>query len=444
MTSNFDVFGNLNNYLNQGEFDCFLCCSLHKFNFFHLLADEDSFKYDFNDTDDNDVSVDALNEAVESAAEKSDSGIIDLSGIEVVASRRSLRNHAAKQVTPPANECLDLTGSFDDSPTKKSRRSIAKTSKLDSIELTDEYETPNQSLSSIAISETSQNSSAIELSESGVRSRGRPRTRKAKAREAKIETPPLKSAKEQKLPKVKRMTYKQALALIKAPIPKTPDSDPAKDKSSPVAQAAPAQQHDVDLTGDILFSDKHSTAPLFQKQVSAKEAPVEEDDDFDFDKIRVKVKLMDVIKAYPLRRHQRFYDMFKVISEQNNIPVSNMFIFDGEKRIHPDDSPHSVSYKISSILSCRVMETKTEAFRQTVKEGQIKLKFQSDKWKKPIEVKTSKVDDFKTAIEILCEQLPFKPDQVTLRFDGDVVALSETPMDLDFEGGEILDCAIKV
>lgn len=49
-----------------------------------------------------------------------------------------------------------------------------------------------------------------------------------------------------------------------------------------------------------------------------------------------------------------------------------------------------------------------------------------------------------TAIAILCEQVNFKPDQISLSFDGDEINLKETPMDLDFEGGEVLDCRIKV
>lgn len=78
------------------------------------------------------------------------------------------------------------------------------------------------------------------------------------------------------------------------------------------------------------------------------------------------------------------------------------------------------------------------------KQNRIELKFQSDKWKKPIVLKASRMDTFKNFIETLCKEVNFKPEQFSLKFDGDDVELSQTPMGLEFEGGEILDCSIKV
>jgi hypothetical protein len=78
------------------------------------------------------------------------------------------------------------------------------------------------------------------------------------------------------------------------------------------------------------------------------------------------------------------------------------------------------------------------------KQNRIELKFQSDKWKKPIVLKASRMDTFKNFIETLCKEVNFKPEQFSLKFDGDDVELSQTPMGLEFEGGEILDCRIKV
>lgn len=78
-------------------------------------------------------------------------------------------------------------------------------------------------------------------------------------------------------------------------------------------------------------------------------------------------------------------------------------------------------------------------------ENVIELKFQSDKWKKPITLKVSKVDTFKSFILSLCKQVNYKPEQITsLTFDGDNIDMNETPLDLDFEGGEMLDCRVSV
>lgn len=407
-------------------------------------ADEDSFTYvldsseKFSDSECDKCNAKANTELAET---------IDLSNIEVKLTPSPAKK-GRRKISPAPNESFDLTdGSFEITPRARRAATAVGTSKNWEVVEISQADDTSSSRDTSLVTDSSQN-------DSEVTNRG---TRKSqRTRGGKNKTPP---APKPQLPKAtkqpKKMSYKQALALINAPIPempKTPIAAPTKEVSpaKPVAPAAARKAprtYDIDLTGDVAMTEIHSTAPLFQKQANANPQAelVESDDDIDFDMFRVKVKLMDVIKAYPLRRHQRFYDLFKVIAEQNSLQMSNMFVFDGEKRIHPDDTPHSVNCKISTILLCRLMETKATAFKQTVKEHQIELKFQSDKWKKPISVQTSKLDDFKTAIAILCEhkQVPFKPEQFTLRFDGDIISLSETPMDLDFEGGEILDCGIK-
>lgn len=251
-------------------------------------------------------------------------------------------------------------------------------------------------------------------------------------------------------PKPKRLTLKQALAIVNAPIPKPTEnamsvallSLPSQNVESPLAERSST----VDLTGDITFGKNHSKAPLFNKQLPVQAEPDGDDSEEDLDEIetiRVKVKFEQSIKVYPHRLHQKFYDLYKKIAEKENVSMGNLFLYDGDKRIHQDDTPHSADYKITSFLTCYVMEGVTNSLKQTLRKEEVELKFQSDKWKKPIVLRMSKMDNFKTAIEILCEQIEFKAHQISLYFDGDLISDNETPIDLDFEGGEIVDCRIK-
>lgn len=86
-----------------------------------------------------------------------------------------------------------------------------------------------------------------------------------------------------------------------------------------------------------------------------------------------------------------------------------------------------------------------ESKNKVKKENLIELKFQSDKWKKPIVLKMSRLDSLSTWVKVLCEknEVNFTPDQISLEFDGDHIDMNESPLELDFEGGEILDCRIK-
>lgn len=450
MATKFDVFGNLNDFLDKGKLRHQFLAFLNEFLYFcNIPDDEDLFEYDI-DTPNSSTFKETLenSETLEDppAKTKKSEDLVDLIDIEadeeVVPSVRNQRKRGSKANTKEPDESFDLTSnSYEISPLKKSRRAADDAEVVETFELNSEdsngSELNNSKAGNSKVKSADDSNKAMNNYAICTRARGRPKAN---------------APKPVKVPKTKRLTYKQALAIANAPIPVEPSYSPQAVPAEAVLQLVHRQATvttrscNVDLTGEVVLTDQHSSAPLFQKQAAAVKQTVVEDDDSDLDQdsVKVKVKTKTSIKAHHFRRHQRYYDLFKILAEQEKIPVSNVFLFDGDKRIHPDDTPHSTGYTISTILNCRVMETKASEFEQTAKKNQIELKFQSDKWKKPIVIKMSKMDDFKTAIEILCEKVPFKPAQISLRFDGDPVVLSETPMDLDFDGGEILDCGVKV
>lgn len=416
-----------------------------------LADDEDVFEYDNSLATPETSILKEVSENPETPTEKPEnfSELVDLSNEEAeVTEPTRLKRVAGSVNTINPDDSYDLTDdTFEITPPKKSRRAadsvpndVIATYELDSEESVGSSELNNNESKHSDVAEcenVSDNATIVTRTR-----RGRLPNR-AKA-----------SAKAVKLPRMKKMNYKQALAIASAPIPAALPFSPEVLPTLPVVinhhrAGAATRSSAVDLTGDVLMTDKHSSAPLFQKQVVAPKQLDLDESDFDFevddrDVIKVKVRTKTEIKSYPHRRHQRYYDLFKTLADQESIPVSNIFLFDGDKRIHPEDTPHSTNFRITTILNFRVMEAKACEFKQTARKNQIELKFQSDKWKKPIVVKMSKIDNFKTATEILCEQVPFKPAQISLRFDGDPVNLSDTPMDLEFDGGEILDCGVKV
>lgn len=369
-------------------------------------------------------------------SEKSAEDSIDLSGFDFEKPKGARKRNKFKSLAA-ADSSIDLTDeSFEISPPKRSRRAAdnVDASIVDTVEIGDSPAVITRTRSGCILNKTPV-------------SRALKEAKKA----------PIKASK------TKRVTYKQALALAKAPIPGPLVEQPKPKEvtlrrateitARSVPSAPPVDSCDIDLTGDIVLTDKHSSAPLFQKLSSTNNKPVESDDseddedllNYDIDSVRIKVHLEKGIKAYNYKRHQRYYDLVKTIAEQENIPINNIFLFDHDKRLLYDDTPNSTGYKISTFLTCRVMEIKPGELQMTSKMNQIVIKFQSDKWKKPIAVKISKFDSLKTAIDVLCQQMPqFKINQFSLQFDGDDVSVNDTPTDLEFDGGEILDCRVKV
>ena len=83
--------------------------------------------------------------------------------------------------------------------------------------------------------------------------------------------------------------------------------------------------------------------------------------------------------------------------------------------------------------------SRTAKPRKPKDDNEITLKVQSDRWKKPLEVPMRKDNKMMILIIKCAEELKCQPGDIKLSFDGDPVTMDSTPIDLELEGGEILD-----
>lgn len=252
-----------------------------------------------------------------------------------------------------------------------------------------------------------------------------------------------------KKPKAPRkVSYKKALELLTAPIPDIVTRQPSSEFLPQATSTQRTRSNDfaVDLTGDVEMGDIHNKNPLFQKVDPVKEKNEKQEERFslglddDIDIVNVNVKIRGKIRKYRIKMEQRFYDLFKLIADDENIPVCNVVLFLGEKRIYPEDTPESTNHRVSFIYTCRFMDASN---LQVNKKDKIEIKFQSDKWKKPIALKVSRFEPFLSHIQLLCKEVNFKPEQFSLKFDGDDIDMKQSAIELEFEGGEIIDCRVK-
>lgn len=73
----------------------------------------------------------------------------------------------------------------------------------------------------------------------------------------------------------------------------------------------------------------------------------------------------------------------------------------------------------------------------------ISIKLQSEALKKPLSIDVDKNKKFAGIIFKVSEALKCKPENLSLHFDGETIELGSTPAELDFDGGEIIDCIMK-
>lgn len=182
---------------------------------------------------------------------------------------------------------------------------------------------------------------------------------------------PLESVPKQKkgksTVKTRKVSYKKALAASRMPLPELQEAPKAPVQipiqPEPIPQPVAVEQQNTeqmyDLTGDVELTAMHSSAPLFQKEalpkptIIVKQHNMSQEFDYDFESITINVKINGKISKFVHKSVDvRFYDLFKIIAEQQKVPIDNLFIFDEkEKRILPDETPKDVAHKISAIYS---------------------------------------------------------------------------------------------
>lgn len=176
-----------------------------------------------------------------------------------------------------------------------------------------------------------------------------------------------------------------------------------------------------------------------------------ETDDFDSEnyELSLKVKWDGKIERFAHRKHQKFGDLINQLASRAGADPSCVVLDINERIINPEETPDSINYRISQFISGRVMEGKLAALfvggRQNgakpakPNKNLLKLKVQSDRWKQPLEVQIEKDRKMMLVVIKCAEQLKCSPSEIKLSFDGDPVEMDSTPLDLDLEGGEILD-----
>ncbi|CAG9807125.1 unnamed protein product [Chironomus riparius] len=384
-----------------------------------LSNEDESFKYDSVDMTDDSIVQDKIEVPQQNENLSQNSSKSTQSQENSQKLRRSKRGRASQNSSN--DDILDLTNEFA-YPThggkKKNRRKLAD--EIPTIVIEEQID-----LSNIVTPDSSLNTSNA----SSTSGRGGKKGRKPKA--------------------PRKVSYKKAMELLSAPIPEPISKQPSNEfiPQASSTQRTRSSDYAVDLTGDVEMGDIHNKNPIFQKVDIVKEKVESASQerfslglDDDIDLIYVNVKIKGKIKKYRFKADQRFYDLFKLIGEDQDLPASNVVLFIGEKRIHPEDTPDSINHRVSFIYTCRFTDSSN---LQVNKKDKIEIKFQSDKWKKPISLKVSRFESFLSHIQLLCKEVNFKPEQFSLKFDGDDIDMKNSAIELEFEGGEIIDCRVK-
>ncbi|XP_055377847.1 DNA repair protein Rad60 isoform X2 [Condylostylus longicornis] len=164
--------------------------------------------------------------------------------------------------------------------------------------------------------------------------------------------------------------------------------------------------------------------------------------DTEKENIIINIQWKNAIEKMKHRKFQKFFDLMNIYAKRENCSVNDILFNIENKIINPDDTPYSIDYKLYDIITGRVVPNCNNTPSKKDKNG-IVLKVQSNNWKKIVEISINKDENFSILSAKLAEELKINIKNFTLIFDGEPMDLKETPTDLDFEGGELIDCKIK-
>ncbi|XP_063698548.1 DNA repair protein Rad60 [Culicoides brevitarsis] len=162
----------------------------------------------------------------------------------------------------------------------------------------------------------------------------------------------------------------------------------------------------------------------------------------------IKLRWNGSIQKYPLRKYQHFQDLIEKLAKSENVEPSQVILTLGDSKIiQPQDTPDSIKYNISMILSGRsisgeLVPTQTLNKKPKRDKNMIKIRVQSVEMKRPLEMYIDKTRKFAATRHTIAEELKIDSEKLRLKFDGELIDLDEAPVDLDFDGGEMIDCEI--
>lgn len=168
-------------------------------------------------------------------------------------------------------------------------------------------------------------------------------------------------------------------------------------------------------------------------------------DSLDDKNYEISVKLMwnGEVERHTMKQLQGFGDLMqKLAAREGAASVESVVLMKDEKILKARDTADSIGYRITDILTGRVMHGMMAPTKKKKDKSKIKVRIQADGLKRPVEIEVDKGKKFQEVLEKCAEVLNEKQERIKLVFDGENVDLEETPTDLDFEGGEMLDCVI--
>ncbi|XP_039748176.1 uncharacterized protein CG4449 [Pararge aegeria] len=215
---------------------------------------------------------------------------------------------------------------------------------------------------------------------------------------------------------------------------------------SPLAVASPIYPtYSIGNTDE--YPDMSDDVPLFSKPstktkhetVDLDQTVTENVDDNESLSVKVIWKSFENFK-FTIRKYQNITQIFDFFAQKENVSKDKLLFMYKNKILTREDTPASIDYNIAKFIDGGVVSHSVHNIfkNKTIING-IKIKFQCQNIKKPLEIAIGNDDKLSLAMTQCAETLEVPLNKLKFEFDGDIVAGTSSPQQMGLEDGDCID-----
>ncbi|CAF4741891.1 unnamed protein product [Pieris macdunnoughi] len=175
--------------------------------------------------------------------------------------------------------------------------------------------------------------------------------------------------------------------------------------------------------------------------------PLTQDLDYSFDdneELSVKVywRSSEIVR-FSIRKFQKILQIFEFFAKKENVTTDRLLFLYNDRILKPYYTPDKINYKITKFIEGGIIHSAPILDESIISHNEfgngLKLKFQCQNVKKPFVIYVQKEEKLVEAMVKCAEHFEKPLNALKFVFDGDAIAGSMTPDDLDLEGDECID-----
>ena len=178
---------------------------------------------------------------------------------------------------------------------------------------------------------------------------------------------------------------------------------------------------------------------IFDKSIDSSE-----DENYDID-IKILWRSKNVHRLN-IRRNENFRKIFEHFANLEKVSIDEILLTKKDRTIKKSDTPASINLSVIDILEGGIVK-KGSTVAQRNAEGKLDedvciIKVQTTS-KKSLTVTVDRDEDFKSLLAKCAQELNVEESKIKLYFDGELVAITDTPDSLDIEDEACFDLRIS-